>query len=103
MFTPDAEIIHLGGQSTAQKSAATIGRMRLSVLKFIKKSCWRPIYGMACLLTILFFAVRIPIYSLICLFVPEKREQSTVKICAYLTGIGKVVFPAQSINQKQSR
>lgn len=92
MFAPMAEIIHMGGQSTAQRSGEMIVQLRLSILKFIRKHHLRLIYGIACLLTILFFAVRIPIWFLISLFVAEKSKQPSVKTRAYLRGIAEVIF-----------
>ncbi len=92
VFAPVAEIVHLGGQSTSQKSGEMIVELRLSILKFIRKHHGRLIYGIACLLILLFFAVRIPIWFLIGLFASEETNQPSVKMCAYLRGVGKIIF-----------
>ena len=92
MFTPDAEIIHLGGQSTAQKSADMTVRLRLSILRFIRKHHGWLAYEIARFLTVLFFAVRVPFWTFLRLFARERRKQSVTKMRAYLSGIGKVIF-----------
>ncbi|MBA7606550.1 hypothetical protein ES703_13700 [subsurface metagenome] len=92
MFTPVCEIIHLGGQSTAQKSAAMIVQLSLSILKFIRKHHGRLVYGIACFLRVLFFAVRVPVWLFIAVFAPGKRKQSIIKIRAYSIGIVKLIF-----------
>ena len=90
LFTPDAEIVHLGGQSTAQKSATMIVQLRLSILEFIRIHHGWLAHRIACFLVVLFFAVRIPIWLFVSLLIRKKRRQSTIKLCAYLEGIGKV-------------
>ncbi len=92
LFTPCAEIIHLGGQSTAQRSADMIVRLRLSILRFMRKHHGCRVYGIACFLTALFFALRVPFWTFVSLFTREKRKQSVIKMRAYLSGIRKVTF-----------
>ena len=73
IFTPNAEIIHLGGQSTKQKATAMIVQLRRSILKFMKKHHSLFTYRIACLLTVLSLAVRLPVWSVKAFF---KRTQS---------------------------
>ena len=92
VFAPVAEIVHLRGQSTSQKSSEMLVRLRLSILKFIRKHYHSLTYVIACLLTMLFFAVRIPIWFLINLFSLDDRKQSTLRIRAYMDGIRRIIF-----------
>lgn len=92
VFAPVAEIIHLGGQSTIRKPADMIVRLRLSILRFMRKHHGRLTYRIACFLTVLFFAIRVPFWTFLSLFALEKRKQSVIKMRAYLSGIGKVTF-----------
>lgn len=92
MFTPEGEIIHLGGRSTIQKRSEMLVQLRLSILKFIKKHQNWLKSKIACFLTILFFATRIPIWLVIALFDPRRKKTSIERAHAYLAGIGKVLF-----------
>lgn len=91
MFTPDAEIIHLGGQSTEQVKRTMILQKRKSILQFMKKHHSPFIYRMACLLTILFFTIRLPVWLGIGLFQTDKRGEAATMIQAYLTGIKTIL------------
>jgi hypothetical protein len=92
VFAPVAEIVHLGGQSTSQRSGEMIVELRLNILNFIRKHQGYLTYIIARLLTIFFFGIRIPFWFLIGLFVSENRKQPSVKMRAYLNGIGKIIF-----------
>ena len=92
VFAPVGEIIHLGGQSTLQERSDMIVQLRLSILKFLRKHHSRLAYGIACFLTVLFFAIRVPFWTFLSLLSQEKRKQSVIKTRAYLSGIGKIIF-----------
>jgi GT2 family glycosyltransferase len=91
MFTPNAQIIHLGGQSTEQVKKAMTIQKRKSVLQFIKKHNSTHAYRSACVLTILFFAVRLPVWLVIGLFKTGRRSEAVTMIQAYLGGIKTVL------------
>ncbi len=92
LFTPAAEIIHLGGQSTAQRSAEMLVQLRLSILKFVRKNQGPAAWVVVCLNTILFLALRVPVWFGIRLLVPAKKQQASIRIQAYLQGLRKVAF-----------
>ena len=92
LFTPAAEIVHLGGQSTAQRSAEMLVQLRLSILKFVRKNQGAAAWAVVCLNTILFLALRVPVWAAIRLLVPAKRPQASLRIQAYLQGLRKVAF-----------
>ncbi len=91
IFTPDAEIIHLGGQSTEQVKKAMTIQKRKSILQFIKKHNGPHVYRIACLLAVLFFAVRLPVWLMIGLFRTGKRAEASTMIQAYLGGIKTIL------------
>ena len=92
MFTPCAEIIHLGGQSTRKKATAMVVQLRKSILQFMKKHYSPFIYRIACLLTVIFLAVRLPIWSVIAVIQRSKSSEAAIKKRAYYTGIVNILF-----------
>lgn len=91
LFTPAAEIVHLGGQSTAQRRGEMIVQLRLGVLIFVRKCQGLLPWFLVSLNTILFFAIRAPVWLLLGLILPGKRRQAWVRAVAYLQGIGAVI------------
>jgi GT2 family glycosyltransferase len=100
MFIPAGQIIHFGGQSTAQKPVAMIVQLRLSILKFMKKHYSRPAYLLARFLVAMFFAVRLPVWLGKAFIRPAARNEAAVKIKAYSTGVISALFGR--INTKQA-
>ena len=92
LFTPCAEIIHLGGQSAKKKAVTMIVQIRKSILQFMKKHHGPFVYRTACLLIILFLAVRLPIWSVIALFQRAQNSEAAIKKRAYCTGIVNILF-----------
>lgn len=92
MFAPAGEIIHFGGQSTAQKPVAMIVQLRLSILKFMKKHYSRPAYIIARFLVALFFALRLPVWLVKAFVRPAARGEATIKMKAYAAGVVSCLF-----------
>ena len=92
IFTPCAEIIHLGGQSTKQKATAMIVQLRKSILQFMKKHHSLFTYRIACLLTVLSLAVRLPAWAAIALFKRTESSEANTKKRAYWNGIVNILF-----------
>ena len=86
VFTPHAQIIHIGGQSTIQKSAAMAIQLRLSILKYIRKHYGWLMYGIARFLTALFFFLRVPYWASIALLGSNERKKSIETARTYLVG-----------------
>ena len=103
MFTPIGEIIHLGGQSSQRVRGEMLIQLRLSILQFIKKHGTLLSYLTACVLTILFFVLRVPIWLIIGAFDERLKKEAAVKIRAYIRGIGQVLFTSigLSVRKKQ--
>jgi GT2 family glycosyltransferase len=87
MFAPVGEIIHFGGQSTAQRPVAMIVQLRMSILKFMRKHYNRPAYFTARLMVALFFAFRLPVWMAKGLISPAVRNEAAIKLKAYSTGV----------------
>ena len=87
MFAPVGQIIHFGGQSTAQKPVAMIVQLRLSILKFMKKHYCRSTCLIARFLVALFFAIRLPVWLAKALIRPAARNEAAIKMKAYSTGV----------------
>lgn len=94
LFTPSAQIIHLGGQSTKEVKADMIVQLRLSILQFIRKHQGWLKHKIACFLSAGFFLVRLPIWFTIAVFVQSKKTSASIRFKAYLNGFWKVLSTA---------
>lgn len=74
VYMPFAEIIHLGGESTKQVATRMMLLNKGSKLLFIRKHKGVFVYALACLLTALFFFIRVP-YWLIRALASRKNEK----------------------------
>ena len=92
LFTPTAEIVHLGGQSTAKRSAEMLVQLRLSILKFVRKNQGRLAGAIVRLNTIAFLALRVPVWIVVRLFVPKRKQQASTRIRAYANGIRRIAL-----------
>jgi len=92
VFTPDGEIIHLGGQSSKKVRRDMIIRLRLSILGFIRKHHNRAYHLAACILTAVFFAVRLPGWLFLSIFGGQRRKTALTRFRAYLNGAGKALW-----------
>jgi hypothetical protein len=101
IFTPAAEIIHLGGQSSKQIRAKMLVQLRLSILHFISKHYGWLSHKIASLLVVLFFAVRVPVWLIVCAFGNDYRKIAAVKLRAYLSGIKQIFSPSCNSPAKQ--
>jgi len=75
MFTPAAEIIHLGGASSQQKKAEMMLHLRGSILFFFAKHRSRWVHGWACVLVALFFGLRVPYWLGRAIFSLDRRNE----------------------------
>jgi len=82
LFTPEAEIIHLGGGSAEQVPVKMTLLLKGSMLLFFKKHNGILIYIAACLLIALFFFIRIP-YWLLMSFSSQKDKKRKCLQTAY--------------------
>ena len=73
IFTPDAQVIHLGGQSSQRIRSQMYLQLRGSILLFFRKHRSLPVYASACLLVAMFFALRVPYWLIWAVFSSNGR------------------------------
>jgi len=86
LFTPEAEIIHYGGQTTKQMTNEFKLQLYGSILIFMKLHRSKPAFPFACFLTSLFFFIRIPYWLLKALLDKNVRKKSIETAKTYLAG-----------------
>jgi len=90
LFTPEAEIVHLGGQSSKRVHVDMSVQLRLSILRFIRKHHGPLYHWLACQLILLFFVVRIPAWFVIYAGSPQRRPYAGGNLKAYWAGIRRM-------------
>ena len=85
LFYPDAQIIHLGGQSSKQVKVEMTIQLRRAILQFIKKNYGKVHFYLGRLLIIMFFLIRIPFWLIVAL-VPRQRPRALDMAKAYCQG-----------------
>lgn len=86
VFAPVGDIIHLGGASSKLMKSEMMLQMRGSILMFMYKHRGVTAYGIGCLLTSLFFLLRVPYWFFRGLFRPADREGAMRTCKIYLSG-----------------
>ncbi len=100
IFTPDAEIIHLGGQSSKQVKPLMILQLRAGILQFIRKHHNSVYYYAACLITYFWFSVRIVPWLITGLINPSERKKSHQMVKTYFIGSIKSLLGYKSLECK---
>lgn len=100
LFTPDSEIIHLGGQSSKQIKPQRIMQLRAGILQFIKKHKSLFSYILACVLTSAFFCIRVP-YWLVKSVVSDNRQQHLTVSITYMKASFKSLFGWKALSWKK--
>jgi len=92
LFTPNAEVIHLGGESSRKMSPEMTLQLRASILQFVCKHYSRFEYILACILVWFFLALRVPRWFLKSLGGRTERSQSRTQLVIYLLGMKRLMF-----------
>jgi len=92
LFIPDAEIVHLGGQSSKQMASQMALQLRGSILQFMHKHHSSLEYSIACILVWLFFTIRVPWWFIKYIFARTQKDYCRMKMLTYLTGMKKLLF-----------
>ena len=103
IFTPCAEIIHLGGQSAAIMSSDMTLQLRGSILQFIAKHHSKGIYLLACILTAMFFALRIPFWLGRAIVSRKSRSCCWNMVKAYTKGTIRLLWGSDGLLFKSER
>ena len=85
LFYPNAQIIHLGGQSSKQVRVAMVIQLRRAILQFMKKNYGKASFYIGSMLVVLFFLIRIPFWLVVSL-VPRHRPRAKDMTKAYWQG-----------------
>ena len=91
LFTPDAAIVHFGGQSSKQMASQMALQLKGSILQFMCKHYSCREYNLACILVWLFFAIRVPWWFIKYIFARAKKDYCRMKMLTYLTGMKKLL------------
>jgi GT2 family glycosyltransferase len=86
MFSPDGRIIHYGGQTTSRKARAFRLQLEGSKLIFMKLHRSKAAFPAACLMTALFFLLRVPYWLVMGVFRRNRRRMSIQNVGTYLLG-----------------
>ena len=97
MFTPTAEIIHLGGASSSKIKPEMVLQLRGSILLFIKKHMSHMAYATACFFVALFFLLRIPYWLCRAVFWKNTRSRDMQITKTYARGVFKVLLGWQGL------
>ncbi len=85
IFTPEAEIIHLGGASSKQIRPEMQMQLKASILLFMKKHRKLVSYYLGCIVTSLFFSARVPYWLGIALVSKNSKEDCWLTTKTYLS------------------
>lgn len=100
LFTPRAEIIHLGGASSKKVRPQMILQLRGSILLFMKKHRSMPAYWAACMLVGLFFLLRLPYWLLRGALNQKDRVRSFQVAAAYVAGAVRAFQGADGLRKQ---
>jgi len=101
LYTPKAEIIHLGGASTSKRTAKMAMQLHGSILLYLQKHNGQLMYMLACLIVCLYFLVRIPLWALRILVVPRDYKHSINNTIICIKGAFRSLLGAKALCQKR--
>lgn len=98
LFTPNAEIIHLGGQSSIQVKPQMVLQLRNGILLFMRKNRGYMSYFIARLLVALFFVIRVPFWFIKGLVVNKSRKADMLVAHTYLKGFVRALIGVKALS-----
>ena len=100
LFTPDAQIIHLGGQSSKMIRPQMTLQLRAGILQFIKKHHHKIYYFISCFLISSWFAFRILPWYAISIINAEKWSDGRLIAKTYFQGAINAISGYKGLEQK---
>lgn len=97
MFTPAAEITHLGGASVARMAGDMRLQLHASILSFIAKHHSKGTHVLACILTEVFFALRVPFWLIRTVLSPRKRLSSWNMVKVYSKALFRLRYGSKGL------
>ena len=101
VYTPIAKIVHLIGESSKQVSQGMALQRKAGILQFIQKHRTWPVYYLACLLTSLWFCLRILPWLAKGAIVPCDRAHAWLVVKNYTLGAVKTLFGWRTLAMKE--
>ncbi len=102
MFTPQAQIIHLGGVSSSQVRPQMLLQLRAGILQFFYKHRPYSVYLTACLLTSLWFGIRIIPWLIKAVISKHNRQQCLKMAKTYFLGSFRALKGYKALEFKRS-
>lgn len=100
LFTPDSEIIHLGGQSSGKVRTKMILQLRAGLLQFIRKHHSKFYYIVACFMVSLWFGLRVMPWAIVGV-IPSKNKKAWQMARAYICGTVKAIRGYKALTSKR--
>jgi len=99
VFTPVAEIIHLGGGSTRLARPKMILQLRSGILQFMHKHYSQCEYRAGCILVAFFYGLRLPFW-LVKAIIGDDRQSSWMILRTYFQGVWRALFGWKALKSK---
>ena len=103
VFTPDPEIVHVGGASVKQIKPEMVLQTRASILLFLIKHKGYVSYGLACLLVASFFLVRIPYWLTRAVFSTNTKHSDLQTATTYAAGAVRACLGCRALRFRGPR
>ena len=97
LYTPAAEIVHLGGASSARVKGPMCLQLRASILLFLRKHSSMASYIVACLFVSLFFLLRLPVWLAKAVASGKASSEHWQTVRTYAAGTVKALGGWQSL------
>jgi GT2 family glycosyltransferase len=92
LYTPIAQIVHLGGASSARAKGPMCLQLRASILLFLRKHRSRASYVAACLFVSLFFLLRLPLWLAKAATSGKARSEHWQTVRTYAAGFWRALY-----------
>jgi GT2 family glycosyltransferase len=92
LFTPSAQIVHLGGVSSAQRKGPMCLQLRASLLLFLRKHRGMASYVAGCAFVSLFFLLRLPLWLATAAASGGARAENWETVRTYAAGFWRALY-----------
>jgi GT2 family glycosyltransferase len=101
LYTPMAEIVHLGGASSAKSKGPMCLQLRASILLFLRKHRGPARYVLACAFVSLFFLLRLPLWLVKAALPGDARADNWQTVRTYAAGFWRALSGWQALCVKK--
>ncbi|MGA2092320.1 MAG: glycosyltransferase family 2 protein [Sedimentisphaerales bacterium] len=103
VFAPVGQIIHFGGASSSKMAAGKTLQLRGAILQFIAKHYSKATYISACVLTGVFFSIRVPFWLIRTIISPQNRLSYWGIVKVYSKGVFKLLHGHKGLLVKTNK